>query len=179
MHTRSRRPRTLLVSALLVSAAVTAACGPARTSHDATIGVTPAPSNADPTPILSADPIEPGVSGAPPASQTETEWGTIWDGVPAGFPRFPGARSADDATAEPVSDAYAVTDGDPAEIASMLQTTMENATYSTEALSGPLEDGRYVLDSVGDAGCRIETRIVPQGTIVLVTVRYGAACPAA
>ena len=70
-------------------------------------------------------------------------------------------------------------DVDPAEIAFMLQTAMENATYSTEGLSGPFEDGRFVLDSVGDAGCRIETRIVPQGSLVLVTVRYGAACPAA
>ena len=80
---------------------------------------------------------------------------------------------------EPVSDAYAVPDVDPAEIAFMLQTAMENATYSTEGLSGPFEDGRFVLDSVGDAGCRIETRIVPQGSLVHVTVRYGAACPAA
>lgn len=176
MHTRSRR--SLILAAFLV-AFLAAACGPGGASPDATIGVTAGPTSADPTPILSAGPIEPGVSGAPPASQTETEWGTIWDGVPAGFPRVPGARSADDATPEPVSDAYAVADGDPAEIASMLQTSMEDATYSTEGLSGPLEDGRFVLDSVGDTGCRIETRIVPQGNLVLVTVRYGAACPAA
>ena len=176
MHTRSRR-RLVLVMAVI--AVVAAACGPPGPSPDATIGGTAGPTGADPTPILSAGPIEPGVSGAPPASQTETDWGTIWDGVPAGFPRVPGARSADDATAEPVSDVYAVADADPAEIAAMLRTTMENATYSTEGLSGPFEDGRFVLDSVGDAGCRIETRIVPQGNLVLVTVRYGAACPAA
>lgn len=176
MRTRSRRP--LLIAICLV-ASLAAACGPAGASPDSTPGVTAQSTGAAPTPILSAGPIEPGVSGAPPASQTETEWGTIWDGVPSGFPRYPGARSADDATPEPVSDAYAVSDGDPAEIASLLQATMEDATYSTEALSGPLEDGRFVLDSVGDADCRIETRIVPQGNIVLVTVRYGAACPAA
>ncbi|MGK2852387.1 MAG: hypothetical protein ACSLFN_15960 [Candidatus Limnocylindrales bacterium] len=176
MHTRSRH---LLFLAFSVIAAVAAACGPGGASPDTTIGATTGPTSAAPTPILSAGPVEPGVSGAPPASQTETEWGTIWDGVPAGFPRFPGGRSADDATAEPVSDAYAVADVDPAEIASTLQTTMENATYSTEGLSGPLEDGRFVLASVGDAGCRIETRIVPQGNQVFVMVRYGAACPAA
>lgn len=179
MHTRLRSLPTIVVLAIAAVAVVAAACGPGGSPSDATAPATSAPVSADPTPILSAGPIEPGVSGAPPASQTETEWGTIWDGVPAGFPRVPGARSADDATPEPVSDAYAVADGDPAEIASMLQTTMEDATYSTETLSGPLEDGRFVLDSVGDAGCRIETRIVPQGTMVLVTVRYGAACPAA
>ena len=70
-------------------------------------------------------------------------------------------------------------DADPAEVASMLQTAMEDATYSTEGLSGPFEDGSFVLDSVGDADCRIETRIAPLGDVVLVSVLYGAACPAA
>lgn len=179
MHTRSRR---LLILTGFSIAAVAAACGPGGTSPGASPDASPDASigaSAAPTPLLSAGPIEPEISGAPPASQTETEWGTIWDGVPTGFPRYPGARSADDATAEPVSDAYAVAEVDPAAIASMLQTAMENATYSTEGLSGPFEDGRFVLDSVGDAGCRIETRVVPQGSLVLVTVRYGAACPAA
>ena len=55
---------------------------------------------------------------------------------------------------------------------------MEGATYSTESLSGPLEDGSFVLDSVGDGDCRIQTTIAPQGGLILVTVRYGAACPA-
>lgn len=55
---------------------------------------------------------------------------------------------------------------------------METATYSTEGLSGPLEDGSYVLDSVGDGGCRIQTTIAPQGGLTLVTVLYGADCPA-
>jgi hypothetical protein len=35
-----------------------------------------------------------------------------------------------------------------------------------------------VLDSVGDAGCRIQTRVAPLGTLILVTVLYGADCPA-
>jgi hypothetical protein len=85
---------------------------------------------------------------------------------------------ADDATADPVSDAYVVEGGDATEIATFLQTAMEGATYSTEGLSGPLEDGSFVLDSVGDAGCRIQTTIAPQGGLVLVTIRYGADCPA-
>ncbi|MEX1173108.1 MAG: hypothetical protein WEG56_10915, partial [Chloroflexota bacterium] len=114
-----------------------------------------------------------------PASQTETDWGTIWDGVPAGFPRFPGSTTADDATGTPASDIYAVPAGDPDVIAAWLQTAMENATYSTEGLSGPFEDGSFVLDSVGDAGCRIQTTVAPLGNLVLVTVLYGAECPAA
>ena len=138
------------------------------------IADTPAPAA-----IPSAVAAEPSLSGAPPASQTETAWGTIWDGVPTGFPRYPGFTTADDATAAPVSDVYAIPAGDSAQIAGVLQALMETATYSTEGLSGPLEDGSYVLDSVGDGGCRIETTIAPKGRLTIVTVLYGADCPAA
>ena len=58
---------------------------------------------------------------------------------------------------------------DPAEIARWIQTNLELATYSTEGLSGPLEDGSYVLDS-GDGHCRMQTRVTPQGSLILVTV---------
>jgi hypothetical protein len=98
--------------------------------------------------------------------------------VPAGFPRFTGGRDADDAGAEPVSDIYAVEGGDPAVIADWLQSAMETATYSTEGLSGPFEDGGYELVSVGDDGCRIRTTVTPRGSEVFVAVQYGAACPA-
>ena len=170
MDTRTRR----LTAALPNLALALTACGPGRPTTSAAIADTPAP-----TSMPSAVAAESGVSGAPPASQTETAWGTIWDGVPTGFPRYPGSTSADDATAAPVSDVYAIPAGDPAQIAAVLQALMETATYSTEGLSGPFEDGTYVLDSVGDGGCRIQTTIAPQGGLTLVTVLYGADCPAA
>jgi hypothetical protein len=59
-----------------------------------------------------------------------------------------------------------------------MQGALETATFTTEALSGPFEDGSLVLDSVGDAGCRIQTTIAPLGGMTFVTVLYGAACPA-
>ena len=40
---------------------------------------------------------------------------------------------------------------------------MEGATYSTESLSGPLEDEGFVLDSVGEGDCRIQTTDRPDG----------------
>jgi hypothetical protein len=164
--------RALLLGALLV----VAACGPgsASSAPDASGGGTAAAAaspTAAPTSEASAD------TGAGELTQSDTAWGRIWDGVPSGFPRAPGARDADDATAEPVSDAYVVEGGDPADIAAMLQAAMEGATYSTESLSGPLEDGGFVLDSTGGTDCRIQTAIVPQGGLILVTVLYGAACP--
>jgi hypothetical protein len=98
--------------------------------------------------------------------------------VPSAFPRFPGSTTADDAAPEPASARYAVLEGDPSEIATWLQAALETATYSTEGLSGPFEDGSMVLDSVGDGGCRIESVVAPLGGMTFVTVLYGADCPA-
>lgn len=167
MLTRSRRSR--LVVPLL--ALTLAACGQAGASADpdptstapATVEPTAAPTGA------ATDPAEP--------SQTDTEWGRIWDALPADFPRYPGGTLAEDVSPDPVSAAYSLSEGDPAQIAEWVQTSLEMATYSTEGLSGPFEDGGYVLDSVGDGECRIRTTVTPMGTLILVTVRYGAACP--
>lgn len=137
-----------------------------------------------PTTGMTAAPSDPATSGestgapsaAPLTSQTDTAWGRIWDDLPAGFPVFPTATIADDATAEPVSGVFAIPDGDPAEVIAWMQAALETATYSTEALSGPFEDGSVTLESVGDGDCRIETVVAPMGGLSLMTIRYGAAC---
>ena len=72
---------------------------------------------------------------------------------------------------------YAIVGADPAEVAAALQAALETASFGTEGLSGPLEDGSFVLDSVGDGECRIETRVVPMARLTFVSVYYGAACP--
>jgi hypothetical protein len=171
-----QRP-TRLVSSILLGL-VLAACGSTVPSQPpATISPSPA---ATGTAVAS----DPAPTGSTPASsspvaigQTDTPWGRIWDVVPAGFPRFPGSTPADDASPDPASARYVVEGGDPQEMATWLQAALETATYSTLALSGPLEDGSFVLDSVGDGECRIESTIAPLGGMTFVTVRYGAACP--
>jgi hypothetical protein len=70
-----------------------------------------------------------------------------------------------------------VSGSDPETITAWLQAGMETATFSTQDLSGPLEDGSFTLESVGDAGCRIQTTIAPLGSLTFVTVLYGADCP--
>ena len=55
--------------------------------------------------------------------------------------------------------------------------SLELATFSTESLSGPLEDGSFVLESVGEGDCRIQTSVQPMGGLTFVIIRYGAACP--
>jgi hypothetical protein len=121
-------------------------------------------------------------SSAPSASlaagQTDTAWGRIWDTVPDGFPRFPGATPADDASGEPASARYAVPGGDPQAIATWMQGALETATFSTTGLNGPAEDGSFVIDSVGEDGCVLQTTIAPLGDTTFITVLYGAACPA-
>jgi hypothetical protein len=163
-------PRLLaLISILTMSLA---ACGPAGGTGTAPPAATPAATAPAATAPLST------AADGPAVSQTETDWGSVWDAVPNGFPRYPGSASADDAGAGPVSAAYAVRADDPAEVASWFQTHLEVATYSTEAMSGPFEDGSFVIDSVGDGACRIQTTVAPLGGLLLVTVLYGAACPA-
>lgn len=136
---------------------------------------TPSSSSAPSTPTASTPTATEATAAA--AGQTETDWGRIWDAVPAGFPLFPGATPADDATGEPASARSAVAGGDPLAIAEWMQDALETATFSTEALNGPGEDGGYVIDSTGEGGCRIQTSIVPLGDTTFVSVLYGADCP--
>jgi len=156
---RSRRPppvRAALMLSLTTLALV--ACG------EATPVVTNPPSATAPT--------------ATPAvvSQTDTDWGRIWDALPTAFPRYPGSVATETGEFEAVSAEFAVPEG-PEIVTAWLQAGLEGAGYSTEALSGPLEDGSRVIDSVADGGCRIETVIRSLGGVTHVAVRFGAACP--
>ena len=153
-------------------------CGAAPTMSR-TPSSTPSGAPSAGTPIADASmAASSSASGAAVGTQTDTTWGRIWDNVPPGFPRYPGSSVAGDTGPEPVSATYAVAGGgDPEQIASWMQAALGTATFSTEALSGPLEDGSFVLDSVGDGGCRIQVAIKPMGGLTFVTVRYGSACP--
>ena len=124
------------------------------------------------------EPAESKPSPPPLAGQTDTAWGRIWDSLPAGFPSYPGSTPAEEAASGPASAVLAVQGIDARTIAGWMQSELERATYSTEALSGPLEDGSYVLDSTGTApGCRVQVSIAPLGGLTTVTVLYGASCP--
>jgi hypothetical protein len=170
------RPRTFLTVPLVL---VLVGCG-ADAPTGTTSATTASPTAAASGPSDSGAPAsESAESSVPPQTgQTDTEWGRIWDEVPAGFPRYPGSTTADDATPDPASDRYVVSGAEAQQIATWMQGALETATFTTEALSGPFEDGSLVLDSVGDAGCRIQTTIAPLGGMTFVTVLYGAACPA-
>jgi len=178
--------RPVLLTTLLI---LVAACG-GRTAIDeplpsvleATPGATasePPPARTAPGPGYEVPPAsEEPVSPAPAVTQSDTDWGRIWDALPASFPVYPGAVETEEAGGgEPVSAVFTVAETGTDEIVTWMQQRLELATYSTEALSGPLEDHAFVIDSVGDAGCRIETTVKPAGVLTFISVRYGADCP--
>ena len=133
-------------------------------------------SPADLTPVPTAPGDGPSASPSATVSQTDTDWGRIWDALPDGFPRYPGSVATETGQAGPVSAEFAVpADGET--VTTWLQASLEGAGYSTEALSGPLEDGSRVIDSVADGGCLVQTIVTPLSGTTHVTVRFGANCP--
>jgi len=172
MTLRTRRP-TVLPVLLLATALVVAACAGDPTSSAAP-SVEP---STDATPAFTAAPGASELAPTDAMTQTDTAWGRIWDAAPSGFPVYPGAAPATAAGPDPASGTWAIEGGDALEIASWMQTSLETATYSTEAMSGPFEDGSFIIESVGDGECRIHTTIAPLGGLTTITVLYGAACP--
>jgi hypothetical protein len=167
-----RRRHLTLTSAVLV---LLGACSPSPSATSATTPSTEPTAAPTSAPTTAPASTSPGASLA--AGQTDTGWGRIWDSLPAGFPRFPGGTPVDDASPEPASGRFAVPGGDPGAIATWMQEALESATFSTVGLNGPAEDGSFVLDSVGDGECRIQTTIAPLGDTTSITVLYGAPCP--
>ncbi len=177
------RPTAHLALASVVVALAVAACGGAAS--------TPLPSAATPTTAPSATvgtPTPPAPTTVPggddrtpvPSPGTfETAWGEAWDGLPPGFPVPAGAAPAEpgDPADGPVSGAYVV-DLAAEDAAAAQQAGLAAAGFSTEALSGPSEDGALVIDSIGrDPACRVQTTVRPLGGTTMMTVLYGAACP--
>ena len=158
----------------LFAALVLAACGPGPST------AAPGPTGTA-VPTTSATASTPGRSPAVSAGavgQTDTEWGRIWDTLPAGFPTIQGATLGDEAGPGPASAKFVV-NGDVAKtVITSLRTSLEAAGFSTTAYSGPLEDGTYVLDLRGVTDdCKVHAIASPQGTLTSVAILYGAVCP--
>ena len=153
---------------------------------NASSATTPGPSAAASAAPATAAPTEaqPSTSGAPASetpgpdsnamTQTDTEWGRIWDAIPRSFPVYPGATAATEIGA-PASAQFVV----PANV-STATTWMKSALDATglrTTVSGPLEDGSMTLDSVGPNGCAAQTTIARTGGVTVLTILYGARCP--
>jgi hypothetical protein len=178
------RTRALRIGLALALAGFAAACGspapsPTRPSSPASPASTaPAPTSV-PTEGPSLTPV-PGASAAPtsgPAgpATTVTDWGTILDAVPEGFPVYPGARRAD-LPEGPNSGAWIAGAGVD-KVAPWYRDSLEKLGFTTDNLSSPLEDGSRVLDTVSDLPeCRIQTTFRPADGSTMIIVLYGAGC---
>jgi hypothetical protein len=146
---------------------------PSPTASAATASASPTP---DLTPVPGGSAATSSGAVASPPTQTDTEWGRIWDALPASFPLPPDAVPTE--TGEgPASGSFAV--GDTAQhTATVMQTALTGAGFSFESVEGPSEDGSYTLNAVGASpDCLAQVRVVPLSGTTNVVVLYGAACP--
>jgi hypothetical protein len=158
-------PRALLLIALLPIACSSpgATVPPATFTFRPTVEPTDAPESVAVTPEL--------------PSQSESEFGLIWDAIPESFPVPAGAAVADP-QAGPVSGAWTVsvaTTSAP-DLAGFYRDALDDIGWGT-GIDGPLEDGSYTVWSSNGYGCETWTRILPRGDESLVTVLFGAGCP--
>jgi hypothetical protein len=152
-----RIPSQILAVCLLVATATVTACGTTTTPSPTT-----APDSTLPPPL---------------SGQTDTDWGRIWDTVPADFPTYPGSTVSEEAANGPAS-ATLVVDGDVAnEAATWMDEQVLLDGYAIESLSGPLEDGSYIFEAEREGGCRVQVTAAPLGSLTTITIMYGASCP--
>jgi hypothetical protein len=183
------RSRTAGLVAILVlasvSVAIVVACSPAiapssspsagppgRSADSGSGGadLTPVP-GGQPTPYLS---IRVGPD-APDTTEVEG-FGAILDELPAWFPALPGQEPADTG-AGPTSGSFAVNMS--ADDASRDLAAKLTSLGWTADVASPLEDGTVVIEATGpSAGCSAEVRFTPSTGTVIMSVLYGASCPA-
>ena len=119
-----------------------------------------------PTDVAAASTVPSG--DADQAAQTDTDWGRIWDSLPGGFPRYPGATPSDEAATGPASAVLVVQGADARSVATFYQGALAPVGYTTDGLSGPLEDGGYVLDMTGPTrGCKLQVTVAPTGGLII------------
>jgi len=172
-------PRTTVLAVLVgLAVLLVCACGlvPPGTPSASPFG-SPG-SSSDPTAVLT--PIgSPEPSGAPSdePSQTDTEWGRIWDALPAGFPQPIGSGPSEPMGRGPSSAELAV-GASPVDVAAFYAEALGRAGYADVSTQGPLEDGTRTVDAAGGvAGCKVQVTVTPLSGVTHVTILFAAACP--
>jgi hypothetical protein len=163
-------PKRRILALGLTASLVIAGCGSGSSSSSPSAS---APAVTSPSPSAAT-----ASGGTSTTSQTATEWGRIWDTLPAGFPAIAGSTPSEEAANGPASATLTVNGNAAQAIATSMQSQLETMGYRTAGLQGPLEDGSYVLESLGAAkGCIVQVTAKPLGGVTTVTVMYGAVCP--
>jgi hypothetical protein len=168
----------LLVAAIFAgcSAGQPAATTPAATTSPAATSPSSASSTPDLTPVPNGSTAETSGPASQP-TQTDTDWGRIWDAVPDWFPVPPDAVPTETGEEGPASASLAA-GGSAQSVAQFMQTGLTGAGFAVDASNGPAEDGSLVLDAVGpDPKCMVQVRVRPLSGTTNLIVLYGAACP--
>jgi cell division septation protein DedD len=167
-----RSPAALAVA--LVAALVVSACAATPPPTNQSSSPTSSPT-AELTPVPGGSTAESPALVSPP-TQTDTEWGRIWDALPPGFP-LPQDAVPTETGEGPASASLAVGAAAP-NVASFMQNALTGAGFSIESVEGPSEDGSFTINAVGpDTACQAQVRVRPLSGTTNVVVMYGAACP--
>ncbi len=176
------RPLAALALAALLGACTagpaasvpTATASPAPTSAVSAAVETSGPTaSSEPSDPASAEPTAPD---ATPVGTTQTSWGRILNAVPAEFPVFAGATTADAPPDGAVSGAWVAT-ASASDVAAWYQRALVAANWAKVDDGGALEDGSHVLDVQGDLPeCKAQVTVKPAGGSTMITVLYGAGC---
>ena len=161
---------------VLVTVAV-AGCGSSAVLDGSSL-----PPTSSPAGVASARPETPTPSVAPSAStgatQSDTAWGRIWDSLPSSFPAVPGGTASEGGATGASSAVYTFQGQSSKDVAALMQRLLSGAGYSTLGLTGPLENGGYVVDMAGQPqGCKVQANVAPTGSVTTLTILYAAACP--
>ena len=159
---------------LLAMALSVAACSAGTGS---TVPSGPAITHTAPTASPGAN-VAAGGSVAPQAGQTDTDWGRIWDTLPGGFPMVGGTTPGEETATGPATADLVVDGVDAKSVTTRFETLLKGAGFTTAGLSGPLENGGYVLAMNGSTpGCEVQVSVTPTGSLTTLTILYGASCP--
>jgi hypothetical protein len=160
---RATAPGVLLVSVLALAGCIApGGSGPGSSASVAT---------STPISTLTASPAHPSLP-----TQTDTEWGRIWDAVPSTFPVIRGAVSATDTGEGAVSSLLALQAPDPMVIAAFYRDALQ-AMGMIATMDGPLEDGSVTVAGMDTNDCAVQVSVRPAGSTNLISVLYGAGCP--
>ena len=170
--TRLARPLAPMFAALVLLAA----CGSSGALEGTSPGAAATPASSASS-SASTEPATAVPSASKGATQSDTAWGRIWDSLPTSFPTIPGATVSEEAATGAASAVLTVTGQSPKDVAALMQRLLSGAGYSTIGLTGPLENGGYVVDMAGrPQGCKVQVTAAPTGSVTTVTVLYGATC---
>jgi len=122
--------------------------------------------------------VAPTSSLAPPlGGQTDTEWGTIWDTIPADFPVYAGAVPSEESASGPASANLVVDGADPSAVATWTDSALTGAGFTITEGQESMEDGSIALEAVRAPDCRVLVTSAPLGSLTSITILYGASCP--